>query len=184
LLERNIENEYVNLALELGPALVAWSPLGGGMLSGKYKPSEAREPSTGRLAMMEGTGNPVFDKFSDRNWKIVQVLEEVAKEIGRSMPAVALNWVANRPAVGSVLVGASKPEQLKDNMTALDFEIPEQLRHKLDEVSEPAHPFPYNFFQSHIQSMVTAGTTVADRPESYAPTKQVKGVSQTDSDDS
>ncbi len=108
LTERNIENEYIDLGQQLGMGIMVWSPLASGLLSGKYKPSENKVAGEGRLAALAGSGNPAFDKFTDKNWQIVKVLEEVSKEIGQPMASVAINWVANRPGVSSVILGATK----------------------------------------------------------------------------
>ena len=69
-------------------------------------------------------------------------MERVANELGRSMAQVAVNWVASRPGVSSVLIGATKVAQLKDNLQALDFSIPSNLQARLDEVIKPETPFP------------------------------------------
>src|SRR5208283_4458514 len=97
-----------------GMGTMVWSPLAGGLLSGKYKPSEGGNFGEGRLQTVRGSNNPVFAKFNDRNFAIVAELEKVAKELGRSMAQVATNWVANRPGVATVLVGATKQAQLDD----------------------------------------------------------------------
>jgi len=122
---------------------------------------------------MKGTSNPGFKKFNERNWKIVGELERLANELGRSMAQVAINWTANRPGVGSVILGATKLAQLEDNLGALDFEIPEELRRRLDEVSAPPTRFPYSFFTSEIQSMITGGAIIGDKPPGYAPTQLI-----------
>ncbi|WP_413039239.1 aldo/keto reductase [Roseofilum sp. Belize Diploria] len=137
LVERNIEFEYTALAKHLGTSIMVWSPLAGGLLSGKYKPSEQGGEGSGRLATMANSGNPVFDRFTEKNWAIVAELEQVAKQLNRSMAQVALNWVVNRPMVSSVIIGATKLHQLQDNLGALDFKIPIELQQKLDEVTNP-----------------------------------------------
>ena len=168
LAERNIEFEYVPLAQALGTGIMVWSPLASGLLSGKYKPSEqGGGEGAGRLAMVADSGNPAFEKFTEKNWAIVATLEAVANELGRSMAQVALNWVANRPAVASVIIGATKLHQLQDNLGALDFEIPAELQQRLDEASRPETRFPYTFFEPHLQGMITGGTTIGDKPASY-----------------
>ena len=70
---------------------MAWSPLASGLLSGKYKPFEEGAEGLGRLATLSGGDNPAFNKFTERNWKIVSELERVAKELDRSMAQVAVN---------------------------------------------------------------------------------------------
>ena len=167
LAERNIEFEFADLAQHLGMGIMVWSPLASGLLSGKYKPSKGGPEGDGRLAALADSGNPAFNKFTEKNWEIVEELEKVASELGRSMAQVAVNWVANRPGVASVLVGATKLHQLEDNLGALEFEIPAELRQRLDAVSQPETRFPYTFFGNELQSMIHGGTTVADKPAGY-----------------
>src|SRR5260370_19852889 len=125
LVERNIEDEFVPLGIAHGMGIMVWSPLGSGLLSGKYKPSRggAEGSGSGRLETMKDNTSPGFEKFNVRNWKIVGELERVANELGRSMAQVAINWTANRPGVGSVILEATKIPQLEANLGALDFEI-------------------------------------------------------------
>lgn len=167
LVERNIEHEYIPMAHSLGTSLMVWSPLASGLLSGKYKPSKEGVQGSGRLITVANSGNPGFQKFSERNFRIVSTLEHVATKLNRSMAQVALNWIANRPGVSSILIGATKLPQLQDNLQALDFTIPEELLEQLDNASKPETPFPYSFFTDAIQGMVTGGVPVGDKPASY-----------------
>ncbi|MGG6298293.1 aldo/keto reductase [Leptolyngbya sp. AN02str] len=176
LVERNIEFEYTALAKHLGTGIMVWSPLASGLLSGKYKPLEQGAEGSGRLAMLANSGNPAFNKFTDKNWAIVAELESVAQELGRSMAQVAVNWVVNRPAVASVIVGATKLHQLKDNLGALEFEIPPELLKRLDAVSQPVVHFPYTFFEPSMQGMINGGATVGDKPSSYQQPFLVAGA--------
>jgi hypothetical protein len=84
--------------------------------------------------------------------------------------------VANRPGVASVITGASKPEQLENNMRALDFDIPAELKARLDAVSAPVTPFPYYFFTNAMQGMMYGGATVADKPLGYRTQVVVSGT--------
>jgi diketogulonate reductase-like aldo/keto reductase len=95
--------------------------------------------------------------------------------MGRSMAAVAVNWVANRPAVASVIVGATKLRQLEENIAALAFEMPSELRVRLDAASTPERTFPYTFFGSEIQGMIHGGVTVGDKPPGYFPSVAIFG---------
>jgi aryl-alcohol dehydrogenase-like predicted oxidoreductase len=130
LVEHSIEREHVGMALELGMGICPWSQLASGFLAGKYKRGETGE---GRLEILKATGNPVFEKRTDRNWRILDVLLAVAKEIGHPPAEVALNWVAIQPAVASTIIAATKMSQLESNRRALDFTIPPELRARLDE---------------------------------------------------
>lgn len=167
LVERNIEREFVPLGLELGMRVMVWSPLSSGVLSGKYKPSEGAFTGEGRLDTLKDSQNPAFQKFTERNWKIVAELETVAKELGHSMAQVAVNWTANQPGIASVIVGATKLSQLEDNLNALDFEIPGELSDRLEAVSRPEPQFPYTFFNPQIQGMIHGGKPVGLKPTGY-----------------
>lgn len=166
LVERNIEHEFVPLSQTLGMGITAWSALGSGLLSGKYRPSEGDVKGDGRLATAAGQG---LGLFTERNWRVVATLEKVAGEIGRSMAQVALNWAATQPGVGSVILGASKLAQLDDNLAALDFEIPIELRRQLDQASALPPTFPYTMFGDGYQASLHGGASVGDKPAGYAP---------------
>ena len=176
LIERHIEHEFVPMAIELGMGITAWSPLGMGLLSGKYKPSEAGGTGDGRLAKIAGA--PGFDRFTERNWGIVAALEEVSRAMGRPMAQVALNWVATQPGVASMIIGATKLAQLDDNLAALSFDIPAELRKRLDDVSALDPTFPYWFFGDVQQSRIHGGVAVGSKPASYAPPVFVPALQQ------
>lgn len=168
-MERNIEREFVPLGIELGMGIMVWSPLASGLLSGKYKPSEGAFTGEGRLDTLKDSQNPAFQKFTEQNWNVVAELERVAQELSRSMPQVAVNWTANRPGVGAVIVGATKLSQLKDNLEALDFTIPSQLSDRLETVSRLQAQFPYSFFEPGIQGMLHGGKPIGLKPSGYTP---------------
>ena len=176
LTERNIEFEYTRLATDHGMGIVAWSPLASGLLSGKYRPgADAASMADGRLKANLGRTSPLFDRMTERNWAIVAELETVAKEAGRTMAQVAIHWVANRPGVGSVILGATKLAQLDETMAALDFELPAELMTRLDAVSAPRAPFPYTLFTPEFQRSLHGGAAVGDKPAGYRPRVVVPG---------
>jgi len=160
LVERNIEREHIPAAQQLGLGICPWSPLASGFLAGKYTREGASSSKGSRLEVLQGSDNPVFQKFTERNFKIVDSLTEVAKQMGRSAAQVALNWVATQTGITSTIIGATKIKQLEDNLAALSFEIPAELRKKLDEASalEPAHP--YMFFGEVLQGRIRGGVKV------------------------
>ena len=88
------------------------------------------------------------------------MLLDVAKQLRRSPAQVALNWVATQPGVSSTIIGASKLNQLEDNLSAIEFPIPAELRARLDAVSAPASLHPYIFFEPFIQGMIHGGVSV------------------------
>lgn len=175
LVERNIEHEFVPFGTRYGAGIMVWSPLASGLLSGKYR-SDTISNAGGRLEAMRGSTNPGFQKFTDRNWAIVAELEKVAGELGRGMAQIALNWAATRPGVASVIIGATRLDQLRDNLGALDFEIPQELLARLDAVSLPVTPFPYSFFGPEIQGGLTGGQAVGYKPAGYFPDLLMAGA--------
>lgn len=160
LVERNIEREHIPAARELGIGICPWSPLASGFLSGKYRREAGGGQGDGRLEKTKDNGNPVFQKFTERNWKVLDVLRDVSRDLGKSPSQVALNWVATQPGITSTLIGATKIAQLKDNLDALQFALPAEMRRRLDEVSAPEVVHPYNFFEGTIAGMVTGGTSI------------------------
>lgn len=175
LAERNLEFEFTRLASDHGMGITVWSPLTSGLLSGKYRPSQEGKFGDGRLEVMRNSGNTVFNRFTERNWKIVAELEQVARVMERPMAQVAINWVANRPAVASVILGATKMSQLEDNLKSLDFTIPAELAERLDVASRPEIRFPYNFFTDAMQGMIHGGANVGDKPDGYRPRVRISG---------
>lgn len=142
LIERGIELEFQTLCAELGMGILAWAPLCNGLLSGKYRPEQLGE---GRMKAVVESG--LFDRLTDQNWAIVAELERVANELGRPMAQVAVNWIASKPALGSVILGATRSDQLYETLGALDFVLPPELAARLDEVSAPPKIFPYRFLK-------------------------------------
>jgi aryl-alcohol dehydrogenase-like predicted oxidoreductase len=155
LVERNIEREHIPAAQELGMGICPWSPLAGGLLSGKYKGEGKPGSPQGRLDIQKAAGSTLFERYTERNWKILEVLLEVSKQIGRPPAEVALNWVATQPGVTSTIIGTTKLAQLESNLSSLDFEIPLELRARLDKAGEldPAAQ-PYAFFSPRLQARV------------------------------
>ncbi|MFK4244563.1 aldo/keto reductase [Micromonospora chokoriensis] len=166
LVSRGIEAEYTAMAQTMGMGLTAWSPIASGLLSGKYRRSDAGLSGTGRLTNPDAGGRQV----SAGEWKVIEALENVAADLGRSMAQVAINWVATQPSVASVIIGASSAEQVSSNFEALDFEIPADARRRLDEASAPELGVPYVMFTPQYQSwVVSPGLGIGDKPAGYAP---------------
>jgi aryl-alcohol dehydrogenase-like predicted oxidoreductase len=135
---REAEYELVPLAIDQECSILVWSPLAGGLLSGKYRrDEEARE---GRH--LEGWDEPpVYD--TDKLYDVVDVLVEVAENRGVSAAQVALSWLLGRPGVASVIVGARTDQQLADNLEAAELVLSGEERRRLEEVSAPPLIYPY-----------------------------------------
>jgi aryl-alcohol dehydrogenase-like predicted oxidoreductase len=159
LLERTIEREHVPAALELGMGIVPWSPLASGFLTGKYTRGDDGVVGDGRIAAFGGSvpGRP----YGDREWRILDVLREVAGELGRPPAEVALAWVTSRRGVSSTLIGARTTQQLDANMRALEVELPPEAAARLDAASEPEPAFPYRLFTGELgRSFAHGGASV------------------------
>lgn len=154
LVERSIEREHIPLARELGMAVLPWSPLASGFLTGKYRREGSKGTGEGRLQTLEGSGNPVFEKFTDRNWAILEALEAVAADVGQPPGQVALAWVMRRPGVTSTLVGATRASQLAANLSALGLELSPQHVARLDAASALRAIHPYQYFSQPFTGMV------------------------------
>jgi aryl-alcohol dehydrogenase-like predicted oxidoreductase len=145
---------------------MAWSPIGGGLLTGKYKRTDSGVAGDGRLGLSEAAGA----RITDHDWQVIEALEKVASDLGRPMAQVAVNWVVTQPAVSSVVIGASSPAQLDVTLGALDFEIPADARQRLDEASTPQTGLLYSMFTPQYQSwVVSPGLGIGDKPATYHP---------------
>ncbi|MEV1176299.1 aldo/keto reductase [Nonomuraea sp. NPDC049784] len=169
LVDRTIELEHIAMGQSLGLGITAWSPLGGGFLTGKYRHADQGLAGEGRLS---GGGSP-GRSWTDREWQLLATLESVADKLDMTMAQVALNWVATQPGIASAIIGASSTAQLDANLAALDFELPAELRAKLDETSSLPPQSVYNMFTPNYQSwLVSPGVKVGDKPAGYAPAVQ------------
>ncbi len=159
LLVREIEWEVVPAALANGLGLLPWSPLGGGWLTGKY----ARDtPPTGatRLGEDPTRGVEAYDRRSpvERTWQVVDAVQAVADGRGVTMAQVALAWLADRPAVTSVILGARTVEQLDDNLGAAGLHLSAEEVAVLDAASDPAPAdYPYGGPGTEQRSRALAG---------------------------
>jgi aryl-alcohol dehydrogenase-like predicted oxidoreductase len=138
LIERTVERELLPMARALGLAVTPWSPLGSGLLTGKYKTMEDwKQPDT-RLS--EGS-----HRLTERNLAIARAVAETAREIGATPAQVAIAWVRSRPGTMIPILGARTEKQLQDNLGCLDVELPAAAAAKLDEVSAIEPGFPHDF---------------------------------------
>lgn len=179
LANRDIEDEHLPLATEFGMGMLPWSPLAFGLLTGKYdrasvEASGSRAGGLPRDAAKAGEKRSVDDKrldganpfgdslFTDRNWKIVDALRQVADEAGQTPASVALAWVTGRPGVTSTLMGVSRVEQVTDNVAALDVVLSAAHRAALDSISAPEPRMLYSLFTPGVrQHAVFGGSTVS-----------------------
>src|SRR5499427_852697 len=136
LLVREIEWEIVPAALDAGVGLLPWSPLGGGWLSGKYQ-RDVRPTGATRLGEDPGRGMEAYDRRgTERTWKIIDVVRDIAAGRGVSMAEVAVAWVAARPGVISTIFGARTLQQLETNLRGADLQLTREETAELDAASD------------------------------------------------
>ena len=180
LIERTPERELLPMADALNIGVTAWSPLGGGVLTGKYKKSNREEQqqqntsSSSSTTVVAQEGNSrleVQNEFAnrvlnDRNTLIAQEVSKIAKEIGCSAAQVALNWVRQQNIMSPAgknkiipIIGARKETQIKDNLACLEFELTSEQMQRLNEVSKIELGFPHDFLNSEmIKDIIYGGT--------------------------
>ncbi|HWK39136.1 MAG TPA: aldo/keto reductase [Hyphomicrobium sp.] len=139
LVGREYEWELMPLGVEEGVGAVVWSPLGWGRLTGKIRRGTGI-PKESRLHGSAEAGPQMPDEYL---FRVVDALDEVAKETGKTIPQVALNWLLQRPTVSSVIVGARNEEQLKQNLGAVGWNLTAEQVAKLDKASEVQLTYPY-----------------------------------------
>ncbi len=152
LVERRLEHEIGPAAADLGLGLIPWAPLAQGLLTGKY---DRGGPSAGtRIAEASTHAVEAWERRdSERNWRIVEVVGEIAGESGRSFAQVALNWLLTRDGVAAPIVGARHVGQLEDNLGAVGWRLTAQQVRRLDDVSAPEPVHPYDFIAAEQRSL-------------------------------
>ncbi len=153
LLARDIETEYVPMALDAGVGTMVWSPLSSGFLSGKYSRDDP-DGQSGRLASMDVIP---FDR--ERGYDIVETMTGIAQDHDVPVAAVALAWALDRPTVSTAIMGFTSEAQFSANVAAADLRLREADLARLDQVSAAPATYPANFlarFQSDARHKAVA----------------------------
>jgi aryl-alcohol dehydrogenase-like predicted oxidoreductase len=161
LIERTVEGELIPMALELGLGVTPWSPLRGGVLSGKYTRENAK-------TMKADRGERVTAFLDERTYTLLDEIARIAKQRDSTSAAVALAWVQGRPGVVSTIIGARRIDQLEQNLAALDLELAPDEIAALARLSEPSLNFPANFLKV-ANMFMHAGATVNGEPSQQWP---------------
>ncbi|HEY1107285.1 MAG TPA: aldo/keto reductase [Opitutaceae bacterium] len=141
LIGRDYEWELMPLALDQGVGAVVWSPLGWGRLTGKLRRGQPK-PEVSRLnAQMSREKGPQVPE--DYLYDVVDALDAVARETGKTIPQVALNWLLQRPSVSTIVIGARNEEQLRQNLGAVGWSLTKEEVARLDKASERPKAYPY-----------------------------------------
>ncbi len=139
LVGRDYEWELMPLGRDQGVGAVVWSPLGWGRLTGKIRRGQPL-PEGSRLHRTAEAGPPVDE---EKLYDVVDVLDELTAETGKTIPQIALNWLLRRPTVATVIVGARNEEQLRQNLGAIGWELDADQIARLDKASATTPPYPY-----------------------------------------
>lgn len=164
LLGRGIEHEVLPMLARYGAGLTAWSPLAGGFLSGKY----TRENLNDEENRLSGFDMIPFDK--EKGFALVERMRAIGQERGASVAQVALAWLLSKPAVSSVIIGASKASQLDDNLAAVNVALSEAELKELDEATAPTPDYPAWVTTVHDQAITNAlAARLGDKPDLDPP---------------
>lgn len=141
LVGRDYESELMPLALDQKVGAVVWSPLGWGRLTGKIRRGQPL-PQTSRLQsqLVRDIGPPIPDEYL---YRVVDALDQIVQETGKTVPQIALNWLLQRPSVSTVIVGARNEEQLRQNLGAVGWNLTLEQVAKLDAASATTPAYPY-----------------------------------------
>jgi aryl-alcohol dehydrogenase-like predicted oxidoreductase len=154
LLERTVERELVPMARSMDLGVVAWAPLGGGLLTGKYNhPQSKLHRLDSKRGMMNG------GRLTPQNLAIAAEVQKVAQEIGKTPGQVALNWLRQQPGQVIPIVGARKEPQIKDSLGCLDFTLDDAQLKRLSDVSAVPLGFPHDFLGSDFIKTTVYGNT-------------------------
>ena len=153
LIERTVERELIPMAEALGLGVTAWSPLAGGVLTGKYVEGKAEADARMNSEMMKG-----FNRDDERARRVVSEVQAVARDVGRSTAQVALAWLRQRPVPIIPIVGARRLEQFRDNLACLDLQLNASQVERLDTASQIELGFPHDFYgRDFVKGLVYGG---------------------------
>jgi aryl-alcohol dehydrogenase-like predicted oxidoreductase len=153
LIERTVERELIPMAEALGLGVTAWSPLAGGVLTGKYVEGKAADDARMNSEMMKD-----FNRADERVSRVVAEVQAIAREVGRSPAQVALAWLRQRPVPVIPIVGARRMEQFRDNLACLDLKLSPGQVARLDAASHVDLGFPHDFYaRDMVKGLVYGG---------------------------
>jgi aryl-alcohol dehydrogenase-like predicted oxidoreductase len=162
LTERTVEREMIPMAAEMGMGVCPWSPLGGGVLAGKYSKADLVPPDMNNLASRKAI-NAITGRLSERNLAIAEVVGEIAQKLGKTSAQIAIAWTLVNPAVTSPVLGVRTVAQLKDNLGALEVELSADHLARLNAVSEVPRVFPLDILKSPAEGMMFGNVKVRQR---------------------
>ncbi len=163
LAERSVEREFMPMAQEMGLGVCPWSPLAGGVLSGKYANTELKSLESRQIGDLDTREkiNIATGLLNERTLDIAATVGQVAQELGRSSAQVALAWTLRHPAVISPIIGARTYEQFEDNLGALEVEFSDEQVQRLETASAIERCFPQDMIEGDVSDGMFGGVRVA-----------------------
>ena len=165
LIERTVERELIPMASEMGLGVIPWSPLASGVLTGKYSRADldghegSAEPAGTRKDVAIANG-----ALTERGLRIAEQVKETAARIGSTRSRVAVAWTLLNPAVTAPIIGARTLTQLEDNLAALELDLPQEQRARLEEASAVELGFPHDFLaRPMVQNVLRGGVKIVPR---------------------
>jgi len=156
LIERTPEADLIPMAQKMGMGVTPWSPLKGGILTGKYTRRSIPDEDERRYG--EDSRH-----LNERTFTIVDELKKIAGELDRTPAEAALAWCRQRPGVESVIIGARTVDQMTSNLASADVVLSDEQMSRLNELSEPTLPFPHDFLKNAIPGAMQGGATINGR---------------------
>jgi aryl-alcohol dehydrogenase-like predicted oxidoreductase len=162
LTERTVERELIPMAAEMGMGVCPWSPLGGGVLAGKYSKADLVPPDMNNLGSRKAI-NAITGRLSEHSLAVAEAVGEIAQKLGKTSAQVAIAWTLLNPAVTATVLGVRTVAQLKDNLGALDVELTADHIARLNAVSDVPKVFPMDVLKSPAQGMMFGNVKVRQR---------------------
>jgi aryl-alcohol dehydrogenase-like predicted oxidoreductase len=159
LVERTVEREMIPMAAEMGMGVCPWSPLGGGVLTGKYSKADLVPPDMNNLGSRKAI-NAITGRLSEHNLGVAEVVGEIAQQLGKTSAQVALAWTLVNPAVTAPVLGVRTVAQLEDNLGALDVHLSADHLARLNAASDIPKVFPMDILKSPAEGMMFGNVKV------------------------
>ncbi|MCK5568211.1 MAG: aldo/keto reductase, partial [Spirochaetes bacterium] len=152
------EWELLPLCMEEGIGFLAWSPLAGGWLTGKYV-KDRKPPSDSRVGRKDRWDDQPEQRECDLTWRVIDTLLEIGRNLGKTPAQVALNWILKQPGTTAPILGARTLEQLKENLGCTGWDLSGEEIDLLNKAGEIPLPYPYRFIQRYTRKREIQGIT-------------------------
>ena len=150
LIVRSTEWELLPLCREEGLGFLAWSPIAGGWLAGKYRRNQSPPPNS-RVGRKDRWDDQPEQRESELTWRVIDNLIEIGKNRGKTPAQIALNWILQQPGITAPILGARSLEQLKENLGCIGWQLSEEEMNKLKKASDIPLPYPYRFIERYTR---------------------------------